>query len=195
MIELASLTMWNRLINWGLAPIIATRTVAADGDTLRTFLSIATNQWRLASSSDAVARHPAREGCDGQLRLPLGGRVPVGMHVRASRTGRVLTTELQLWRRTVACATWLLSPDRGTTEVDLALQLNSRNLATRLVMVLGGRRWIARRLDAALATLATTSARVAEDVVATPAAHVTPRSDARDRQAFAVQRADVALGR
>jgi hypothetical protein len=56
--------------------------------------------------------------------------------------------------------------------VDLAIQPESRSLVTRLVLLLGGRRWIARRLEMALATLATTCARVAEDVVARPAADV-----------------------
>jgi hypothetical protein len=45
-------------------------------------------------------------------------------------------------------------------------------LVTRLVLLRGGRHWIARRVDTALATLALTSVRVAEDVVTMPVPEV-----------------------
>jgi hypothetical protein len=48
-------------------------------------------------------------------------------------------------------------------------------------MLLGGRRWIAGRLDAALATLATTAARAAEDVGA-PLCGDVPTPTAADEQ-------------
>jgi hypothetical protein len=93
---------------------------------------------------------------------------------RCPPRGRLLTAEIRLGRRTVAWTTWILTPGRGTTEVDLAIQLESRRVVTRLVMLLGGRRGIARRLEMALATLATAWARVAENVAAPPAARVEP---------------------
>ena len=196
MIELAFLVIWNRLMNWGLAPIIATRTVAADGDVLRAFLCNPADQWRLASSVvDVVALRPAGDRCDAVLRFPLGARVRASLYVKVSRTARVLTTEVKLRRRTVAWATWVLTPDRGTTEVDLAVQFESRSLATRLGLLLGGRRWIARRLDAMLATLATTSARVAEHFVAATAANVAPTPDARGTQQSPVAAAHAAIDR
>lgn len=195
MIELAFLVIWNRLMNWGLAPIIARRTVAADGDVLRAFLSTPADQWRLASSDvDVDALRPADDRCDAVLRFPLGARVRASLSVEP-RTGRVLTTEVKLRRRTVAWATWILTPDRGTTDVDLAVQLESRSLATRLGLLLGGRRWIARRLDATLATLATTSARVAEHCVAATAANVAPTPDARGTQQSPVEAAHAAIHR
>lgn len=170
MIELAFLATWKRLINWGLAPIIARRTVAADAETLRTFLTSPANQWRLARGFvDVAALQPAGECCDAALHLPLGARVPASLCVTA-RTRRVLAAELTVGRRTVAWTTWILTPGHGTADVDLAVQLDSRSLATRLALLLGGRHWIARRLDATLATLATTSARFAEDLIALPAA-------------------------
>ncbi len=118
MIELTLLALLNRLTNWGLAPVIATRTVAADAATLRGLLA----------------------GAGGEQRLA-GQRV---------------------W------LTWMLTPGRGTTEVDLAAQFESRGLATRLLLVLGGRRRITARLDVALAALATTCARAAEDLAEQP---------------------------
>ena len=58
---------------------------------------------------------------------------------------------------------------------------------TRLVLLLGGRRWIARRLDMALAILATTAARVAENVVAPPAPDVVPTPDGRSANDAALE--------
>jgi hypothetical protein len=99
------------------------------------------------------------------------------VQVKPSHRARLLTADVRVGRTTVAWVTWILTPGGGTTEVDLAIQPESRSLVTRLVLLLGGRRWIARRLDTALATLATTSARVAEDVPAAPAPDVVPAPD------------------
>jgi hypothetical protein len=179
MIELAFTILLNRLVSWGLGPIIATRTIAADRGALHALLCDPANQWRLASSfARVVTLQPAGDPCEARLRLPFGLRLLASMHVKPSRRGRLVTCEIRVGRRTVAWATWILSPDRGTTEVDLAIQLESRSLVTRLVLLLGGRRWIARRLDTALATLALTSVRVAEDVVTMPAPEVVPTPSA-----------------
>ena len=163
MIELVFLAVMNRLMSWGLAPIIATRRVAADLPALHRLLSDAASQCRLASGFvDGAALRHADAGCDARVHLALGARGRASVLVRPSATGRVITSELRIGRRGVAWLTWILSPDRGTTEVDLALQLESRSLGARLFLLLGGRRRIARRLDAALAALATASAHVAE---------------------------------
>jgi hypothetical protein len=175
MIELAFIILLNRLVNWGLGPILVTRTIAADGDALYALLCDPANQWRLATSfAPVVNLQPGSDRCDARLRLPFGMCVPASVQVEPSRRGRLLTCEIRFGHRTVAWATWILSPDRGTTEVDLSTQLESRSLVTRLVLLLGGRRWIARRLDTVLATLAITSVRVAEHVVATLAPEVVP---------------------
>jgi hypothetical protein len=195
MIEFAFVIVLHRLVNWGLAPIIVTRTMAADADVLHGFLRDPANQWRLAASfADVVALRPAGDRCDTRLRLPFGMRVPASVQVKPSRRGRLLTAEVWLGRRTVAWATWILTSDRGTTEVDLAIQPESRSLLTRLVLLLGGRRWITRRLETALAMLATTCARVAEEVVARPAPDVVP-SPAAGEQDSPVQEGRVTIHR
>lgn len=135
-------------MNWGLSPIIATRRVAADMPALRRLLSDPASQARLASGA-GVRR--------------------ASVLVRPSTSERVVTSELRIGRRTAAWLTWILSADRGTTEIDLALQLESRGIGARLFLLLGGRRLIARRLDAALAALATAAAHVAEHPVDRPA--------------------------
>jgi hypothetical protein len=42
----------------------------------------------------------------------------------------------------------MITPGRGTTEVDLVAQLESRSVAVRALMLLGGRRRLRRHLDA-----------------------------------------------
>ncbi|MEA2154997.1 MAG: hypothetical protein QOE11_1137 [Solirubrobacteraceae bacterium] len=158
MTELALLAIFSRLMTWGLGPVIATRTVAADSDAVHDLLSDPANQRRLLN---AAAR----------LRAAVRVRVV---------TPRVLKTELTLCGRTVAWATWIVSAGRGTTEVDLLVQLQSRGLLARTAMVLGGERWIARRLEAVLGRLATLSAHAAENVIELPsAASVLPRAGRR----------------
>lgn len=151
MIELVLLAVMNRLASWGLAPIIVTRTVPADAAVLRELLSDPTNQRRLLPAACVRA-----ELC-----------------IKLSPAGRLITTEIRIGRRTVAWLTWILGSAGGTTEIDLAFQPEQRGLRTRLALVFGGRRWLARRLEAALATLATTAAHVIEHAVAPfpPAAH------------------------
>lgn len=145
MIEIAFLALLHRLMNWGLVPLVVTRTVAADAPALHRLLSDPTTQ------------------------LHLAGRPPnIGMRVKPTKSGRVITVELLRGTRTLLWATWILTPGRGTTEVDLALQFERRGLATRLALMLGGRRWLARRAEGALAQLAQTCARAAEDVLPAP---------------------------
>jgi hypothetical protein len=147
MIELVFLALLNRLMNWGLSPLIATRTVAADAVTLQQYLSDPANQLRL-------------------LR-----KVPRDLEVRVQprARGRVICVEILRRHRTALWATWIVSAGRGTTDVDLAVQFESRSLATRLALALGGRRWLTQRADDALARLGRVCARAAEDVVTAPA--------------------------
>jgi|SRR5215218_2012301 len=155
MIELAFLALLNRLMNWGLTPLIATRTVAADAGTLHRFLSEPANQ----------------------LRLLRKGPAELDVHVRPRATGRLVSVEILRGRRTALLATWILSAGRGTTEVDLVVQFESRALATRVALVLGGRRRLARRVDDALARLGQICARAAEDIVPAPGPVSAPAAD------------------
>lgn len=144
MIEIAFLVLLNRLTNWGRAPVIATRAIAADAKTL------------LALVCDPAGERRIIDG--------VGLRVPPRAHVEPSHSERVVTVRLTLGRRDLLWLTWILSPNRGTTEVDLAAQLASRALLARLVMVLGGRRWLRHRLEDTLRALAAVAHSAAEDV-------------------------------
>ena len=175
MIELVFLALLNRLMNWGLTPLIATRTVAADAGTLHHFLAEPGNQRRL-------------------LR-----KVPRDLEVQVQprAKGRVVAVEILRRRRSVMWATWILSAGRGTTEVDLAVQFETRGLATRLALVLGGRRWLARRVDDALARLGQVCARAAEDIAPAPAPVSAPAADCsrRTRKTRSVVNANRAASR
>ena len=154
MIRLTLYTPLHHSMSWGVRPLITTRTVAADAAALHRLLCDPSNQLRLL-------RHAPRD---------------VELHVTSRASGRVLAVEVARGRRTVLWVTWILSADRGTTEVDLAMQFETRGLATRLVLVLGGRRWLARRADDALGRLALACARAVQDV-----ASATPSTDCAGR--------------
>jgi hypothetical protein len=143
MIRLTLYILLHHLVSWGVRPLIATRTVTANAAALHRFLCEPANQLRLVS-------HPPRD---------------VAVQVASRASGRVLAVEVSRGQRTVLWVTWILSAGCGTTEVDLAVQFETRGLATRLALALGGRRWLARRADEALSRLALACARAAEDVV------------------------------
>jgi hypothetical protein len=144
MVELALLALLNRLMNWGCAPVIATRVIAADAAALTALVSDPNGQWRLVAGVSPLLRPCAS--------------------VETSASSRLVPVRVRLGRRDVLWITWILSPRRGTTEVDLAAQLESRGLLARLALVLGGRRWLRRRLDATLNTLAALAHCAAEDL-------------------------------
>lgn len=144
MIELAFLVLLNRLTNWGRAPVIATRAIAADASKL------------LALVSDPAGERRIIDG--------IGLRLRPHAHVEPSRSERVVSVRVTLGRRDLLWITWILTPRRGTTEVDLAAQLESRAVLARLAMVLGGRRWLLHRLEDTLGALAALAHCAAEDL-------------------------------
>lgn len=144
MVELAILALLNRLMNWGCAPVIATRVIAADAAALRALVA------------DPGGRRRLVAGVSARLRPHAG--------IATSASARLVPVRVQLGHRDVLWITWILTPRRGTTEVDLAAQLESRGLLVRLALVLGGRRWLRHRLEATLSTLAGLAHCAAEDL-------------------------------
>ena len=98
--------------------------------------------------------------------------------VRPSSSAQVVVVRVRAGHRRVLRYTWMLDPGRGTTDVDLAVQVESRGPAVRLVLLLGGRRRLRRRVETMLTALARATADAAEQVVAHPAAPVASLSDA-----------------
>jgi hypothetical protein len=143
MVELTFLALMNRLMNWGRAPVIATRCIVADAGTLLALVSDPANQWRLV------------DGVNPRLRPRAD--------VQPSRSKRLVCVRVQFGRRDVLWVTWILTPRRGTTEIDLAAQLQSRSVLARLVLLFGARRWLQHRLEHALTTLGALAHCAAED--------------------------------
>jgi hypothetical protein len=144
MVEITYLALLNRLRNWGRAPVIVTRALAADISTLLGLLREPAAQQRLVAGISPLLRPRAE--------------------VEASRSERLVSVRVTLRGRDALWITWILTPRRGTTEVDLAAQLEGYSLLARLALVLGGRRWLQRHLEQTLGTLSTLAHRVAEDL-------------------------------
>lgn len=138
------LALSNSLTNWGLSPVIATRTVAADADDLSAAVGDPASQWRLVAGISPVLRPSA--------------------HVEASPNPRFVHATVRLGHRDALWITWILTPKHGTTEVDLIGQLESRCVLARVGMLLGGRRWLTNHLDKTLGVLSTLAHRAAEDL-------------------------------
>lgn len=150
MIELAALAVWSSVVNWGRTPASASRTVVADAHTLCSVISDPACQWRLV---DGISPRLRPSAAVGPVRPP-----------------RFVHASIRLAGRDALWITWILTPGRGTTEVDLYAQPESRTLLARAVLALGGRRWLRRHLEATLGTLATLALRCAEDLDAQPQA-------------------------
>jgi hypothetical protein len=159
MFELTLLALLNSLMNWGTAPVIATRTVAADAPTVHALLSDPASQARLVAGVNPLLRP----------------------HVRPGKTSnpRFLHTHVQLGHRNMLWITWLLTPGRGTTEVDLAAQTESRGILAR-VLLLAGQRQLRRHLEVTLSSIGAATLQAAEDLE--HAATTTPPTTPTTRQ-------------
>lgn len=143
MFELTILALLNSVMNWGTAPVTATRTVATDAPTVHALLS-----------------DPASQAC-----LVAGINPLLRPHVRPSKTSnpRFLHAHVQLGHRNMLWITWLLTPGRGTTEVDLAAQTESRGILAR-VLLLAGRRQLRRHLEMTLGSIGAAASDAAENL-------------------------------
>lgn len=158
MIELTALILLNRLYNWGRTPVTATRVIPADSATLHTLVADPASQWRMVDDLHRLLRAHAQIG-----PTVTKGLVPV---------------RVQLGGRDVLWLTWMLSPSRGTTEVDLSAQIESRGILARLLLVFGGRRWLRHRLEDTLDSLAVLTHRAAENLDDTEREAETPLAPA-----------------
>ena len=69
MVELAILALLNRLMNWGCAPVIATRVIAADAAAVRALVADPNGQWRLVAGVAPLLRPHASVGTSASSRL------------------------------------------------------------------------------------------------------------------------------
>lgn len=125
MLELTALAVINRMMNAGFEPLTASRLVAADLSTVR------------ALASDARTQRGMLAGLPTRLRV----------QVIPTASLRLVDMRLCLGEHDLLSLHWILMPRRGTADVDLTAQLHVRGPATRVVLMLGGRRVERARCD------------------------------------------------
>lgn len=125
MIELAHVLI-GQVAGRARRPVFATGAAAADAATLRAIVA-AERQPHVTAALSRTLRPSARVARRGSETV-----VPVTVRL-AGRDA--------LW------LTWILTPLDGATELDLAGQLEARGALAHLAWLLGGRRWLRRRLE------------------------------------------------
>lgn len=146
------------------ATIEAAALIPAEPEEVFDFLSDLSNHWLLASRFiEVVELDRSREGgpCDSgivRLRGPFGLRRTVHTKVTAARPGRLMIGTADVGGVTRARVSWTLARRLHETRVRLAAEVDGAGTFDRLLLALGGRRWLQRRfaetLDALAADLA-----------------------------------------
>jgi Polyketide cyclase / dehydrase and lipid transport len=142
------------------APIEAAALVPAGPEEVFGFLSDLGNHWRLASRFvEVVELESAGNGGSadrGRVRLrgPLGMRRTARTRVTAARPPRLLIGVAEIPGGTRARVSWTLASRLGETRVRLAAEVEDARPLDRLLLALGGRRWLERRFSETLDALA-----------------------------------------
>jgi uncharacterized protein YndB with AHSA1/START domain len=143
------------------AEIEATALVPAPPDQVFEFLSDLSNHWRLV---DRYVEVISLTGPDGgppdsgvvRLRGPLGVRRTVHTRVTAAHSPRLIIGTAELGDGTRARVSWTLASRSGQTHVRLAAQVERAGPLDRLLLRLGGRKWLQQRFAFGLERLAST---------------------------------------
>jgi hypothetical protein len=122
------------------------------------FLSDLENHWLLADRFVEVLtldRSPEGAARGGRVRMrgPLGLGRTATTRVVSTESPVAITGTADVSGGTQAVIRWSLERDRGTTRIELAAHLERTGLLDRLLLTLGGRRWIRRRFASILQTL------------------------------------------
>jgi uncharacterized protein YndB with AHSA1/START domain len=138
--------------------IVAERVVPADREALFAFLSDLENHWRVADRFVEVV------SLDGPPGARHGGAVkvkgPLGLARTASTTVEETESPSRLMGRadvppgTTARVRWTLTPEDGGTRVELAAEVERASVLDRVMLALGGRRWLEARFRGTLDRLA-----------------------------------------
>ena len=137
--------------------IIARRQISAPGAAVIRFLADLEHHGRLAPESVQVLRLSGPRGCPAHALVRLTG--PLGMQRTAStellqtRLANSIAGQARIGRRTVASVAWYVQENEGGSVVTLRATVDAASLVDRMVLLLGGQRWLARRFAAALERL------------------------------------------
>lgn len=138
--------------------ICASASIGAAAPSLFAFLSDLENHWQLNDRFVEVLSLEgpvgARTGGVVGLRGPLGLRRSVKTRVLAALEPRRMLGSAVIGRRTHARVSWTIEPRGRGSRVELAARIESTAPLDRLLLALGGRRWLRRRFVATLERLA-----------------------------------------
>ena len=137
--------------------IIARRQISAPAAAVIRFLADLEHHVRLAPESVQVLRLSGPRGCPAHALVRLTG--PLGMQRTAStellqtRLANSIAGQARIGERTVASVVWSVEENAGGSVVTLSATVDAASPIDRMVLVLGGHRWLARRFAAALQRL------------------------------------------
>jgi uncharacterized protein YndB with AHSA1/START domain len=145
----------------GTAPrVVAERVVAAPLAAVFDFLADLENHWLLTDRFVEVLtlERPAGGGPahGGRVRIrgPLGITRTAETRVAEAHPLRWIAGTASVGERTDAQVRWTLAPEAGRTLVRLEAEVQRAGAVETLLLAAGGRRWLGRRFDSVLATLA-----------------------------------------
>ena len=137
------------------ADVEATAVVPAPPEHVFGFLDDLSNHWLVADRFvEVVELHRngrgRAEGGVVRVRGPLGLRRTVTTRVVATKAPRLLIGTAEVEGRTRARVSWALAGHLESTRVRLTARVEHASPADRLLLALGGRRWLNQRFSATL---------------------------------------------
>ncbi len=135
-----------------MAPIESSRLLPHPPERVFEFLADLNNHWQLEDAF--IALNGVGNG-GGRIRI----RGPLGI-AREARTELVsvaapacLEGRASIGRRTAGLVTWEIVAAEAGSRVSLSAEVERASVADRLLLALGGRRWLRRRFERVLETL------------------------------------------
>jgi uncharacterized protein YndB with AHSA1/START domain len=135
--------------------IEATRQVSHPPDRVFEFLSDLRNHWRLEERAFLEFDEIGKSSGVIRLRGPLGLSRKVRTRVLEAERPSRLAGRADLRGGTVGLVTWEIRSDSAGAHVRLSAEVAEASLADRVLLTLGGKAWLRRLFQRALANLET----------------------------------------
>jgi hypothetical protein len=138
-----------------LSAIEASVVIPAEQQELYDRLSVLDNHWDLADRwVEVVSLNGDRDGGEVELRGPFGLSRVARTTVDRLEAPRLIEGTAQIGDTTRGRVSWTLAPDGAGTRVTLSAELVDASPPDRAIWNLGGRQWLASRLQVTLDRLA-----------------------------------------